>query len=46
VFGTLSAFSVTMVLLPVLYRIYANVSERLVSVQVAPKPEVDTRAAG
>ena len=46
VFGTLSAFSVTMVLLPVLYRTYSNVSQRLVPVQLALEPEVDTRTAG
>lgn len=47
VFGTLSAFSLTMVLLPVLYRLYSRAIERLIPVRgPAPKPEADTLAAG
>jgi cobalt-zinc-cadmium resistance protein CzcA len=46
VFGTLTAFSLTMVLLPVLYRIYARLSERLVPVRTLPRAETDTLAAG
>ena len=38
VFGTLSAFALTMVLLPVLYRWYAGIFEPVVS---APKPQND-----
>ncbi len=39
VFGTLSACAVTMVLLPVLYRIYARLMERVIPVRAAPEPQ-------
>ena len=45
VFGTLSAFTLTMVLLPVLYRIYAHWSERLVPVRSVPDEELGTAAS-
>jgi cobalt-zinc-cadmium resistance protein CzcA len=44
VFGTLSACSLTMVLLPVMYRLYARASERLVPVRSAPAAP-DARSA-
>ncbi|MBK7858620.1 MAG: efflux RND transporter permease subunit [Archangiaceae bacterium] len=37
VFGTMSACSLTLVLLPVMYRIYARTAERLVPVRQAPQ---------
>jgi cobalt-zinc-cadmium resistance protein CzcA len=42
VFGTLSACAVTMVLLPVLYRIHARLVERLVPVRAAQGPRAAT----
>jgi len=39
VFGTMSACSLTLLLLPVMYRLYAQVAERLVPVR-AREPQV------
>jgi cobalt-zinc-cadmium resistance protein CzcA len=46
VFGTLSAFSLTMILLPVLYRIYAHLSEHLVPVRAFSSDGRGASAAG